>query len=117
MRAQRADHRRQPRRAPSGAIADAGAKALTLDRGVHGIGILEGFGTVRGRPDVAIASLSEEHGWLALADGAAELPIGERLEVIPNHACPVVACFESLVLVRDGAPAEQWRIATRGRLT
>jgi D-serine deaminase-like pyridoxal phosphate-dependent protein len=101
--------------APERAIADAGAKALTLDRGVHGIGILEGFGCVRGRPDVAISSLSEEHGWLALAPGA-ELAIGERLEVIPNHACPVVACFESLVLVRDGAPAERWRIATRGRM-
>ena len=102
--------------APERAIVDAGAKALTLDRGVHGLGILDGFGTVRGRPDVTVASLSEEHGWLALAPGA-ELEIGERLELIPNHACPVVACFESLVLVRDGAPAERWRIATRGLLT
>jgi D-serine deaminase-like pyridoxal phosphate-dependent protein len=102
--------------APERAIGDAGAKALTLDRGVHGIGILEGFGSVRGRPGIEVASLSEEHGWLALGEGAA-VEIGERLEVIPNHACPVVACFESLVLVRDGAPLERWRIATRGLLT
>jgi D-serine deaminase-like pyridoxal phosphate-dependent protein len=102
--------------APGRAIADAGAKALTLDRGVHGIGILEGFGTVRGRPEIALASLSEEHGWLSLDTGA-EVEIGERLQVIPNHACPVVACFERLVLVRDGAPVETWRIATRGLLT
>ena len=102
--------------APERGIVDAGAKALSLDRGVHGLGILDGFGTVRGRPGLRLASLSEEHGWLELGDGA-EVAIGERLDVIPNHACPVVANFESLTLVRNGEPLETWRITTRGRMT
>jgi len=102
--------------APERAIVDAGAKALSLDRGAHGLGIVDGFGLVRGRPGVRLASLSEEHGWLELDPGAG-LAIGDRLEVIPNHACPVVANFESLTLTRAGAPLETWRIATRGRMT
>jgi D-serine deaminase-like pyridoxal phosphate-dependent protein len=95
------------------AIVDAGAKALTLDRGVHGLQLLDGFGTIRDRPGVRIGSLSEEHGWLALDAGAA-VEIGERLEVIPNHACPVVANFERLVLIQDGEPVERWDVAARG---
>jgi D-serine deaminase-like pyridoxal phosphate-dependent protein len=94
-------------------IVDAGAKALTLDRGVHGLQLLDGFGTIRDRPGVRIGSLSEEHGWLALDAGAA-VEIGERLEVIPNHACPVVANFERLVLIQDGEPVERWDVAARG---
>ncbi len=101
---------------PNRAIIDAGAKALTLDRGVHGRESLHGYGRFRDRDGLAIVSLSEEHGWLEVADGS-DVKIGDRLQITPNHACAVVNCFDSATLLRDGAPAQQWQVAARGRVT
>jgi D-serine deaminase-like pyridoxal phosphate-dependent protein len=97
-------------------IVDAGAKALTLDRGAHGNEIMEGYGRVRSRDDVAIVGLSEEHGWLR-TDPTSDLRIGDRLEIIPNHACPVVNNFDTATVTRGGSPIGQWPVAARGRMT
>jgi D-serine deaminase-like pyridoxal phosphate-dependent protein len=98
------------------AIMDAGAKALTLDRGVHGLELLEGFGRPQGRADVEVTALSEEHGWLRVGPGSG-LRLGDRLEIVPNHACAVVDNFDGLTLVERGAPAGEWRVAARGCMT
>jgi D-serine deaminase-like pyridoxal phosphate-dependent protein len=98
------------------AVVDAGAKSLSLDRGAHGLGLLPDYGQVIGRDDLRLASLSEEHGWLKLS-GDAPLAVGERLRVLPNHACAVVNNFDKMIIVRDGDPIDQWDIAARGRVT
>jgi len=97
-------------------IIDAGAKVLSLDRGAHGLALLEGYGQVLGRPDVLLQSLSEEHGWLALA-GELPLAVGERLRIVPNHACAVVSNFDRLTVVRDDEPVAEWSVMARGRFT
>jgi D-serine deaminase-like pyridoxal phosphate-dependent protein len=98
------------------AILDAGAKALTLDRGVHGLQLLDGYGRVTGRDDVTIAALSEEHGWLRLDPGA-DLGVGDRLRIVPNHACAVVNCFDTITVVERDTPVAEWRVAARGRMS
>jgi D-serine deaminase-like pyridoxal phosphate-dependent protein len=98
------------------AVIDAGSKALSLDRGAHGLGLLSDYGQVIGRDDVRLAGLSEEHGWLKLG-GQVSLSVGERLRVLPNHACAVVNNFAKLTVVRDGAPVADWVIAARGQVT
>jgi D-serine deaminase-like pyridoxal phosphate-dependent protein len=98
------------------AIVDAGAKALTLDRGVHGLQLLEGYGRVQDLGGVTIASLSEEHGWLRLDPGS-KLRVGDRLQVVPNHACPVVNDFDLITVTENGAPVTEWKVAARGRMT
>jgi D-serine deaminase-like pyridoxal phosphate-dependent protein len=98
------------------AIIDAGAKTLSLDRGAHGLGLLSDYGRVTGRDDVRLASLSEEHGWLKLGEEAS-LSVGERLRVLPNHACAVVNNFDKMTVVRDGEPIGEWDIAARGQVT
>ena len=104
--------------APDRAVVDAGAKALTLDRGAHGLELLPGYGQARGRDDITIAGLSEEHGWLRLdRSTAGDLAVGTRLEITPNHACTVVNCFDTATVVRDGAVVAQWTVAARGRMT
>ena len=97
------------------AIADAGAKALTLDRGVHGLQLLDGFGRARGRDDVTVAALSEEHGWLRVAPESG-LRVGDRVEIVPNHACAVVNNFERMTVVDAGEVAGEWTVAARGRM-
>jgi D-serine deaminase-like pyridoxal phosphate-dependent protein len=98
------------------AIVDAGAKTLSLDRGAHGLGLLSDYGRIVGRDDVRLASLSEEHGWLKLSEGA-PLSVGERLRVLPNHACAVVNNFDKMTIVRDSEPVGEWAIAARGQVT
>lgn len=105
--------------APDRAVIDAGAKALTLDRGAHGLEQLSGYGEVRGRNDIMVAGLSEEHGWLRLgaSTSTASIAIGDRLQITPNHACTVVNCFDSATVIRDGAVVDRWAVAARGRMT
>ena len=103
--------------APDRAVVDAGAKALTLDRGAHGLELLPGYGQPRGRRGITVAGLSEEHGWLALeASTAGDLAVGTRLEITPNHACTVVNCFDTATVIRDGDVVGQWAVAARGRM-
>jgi D-serine deaminase-like pyridoxal phosphate-dependent protein len=98
------------------AIVDAGAKTLSLDRGAHGLGLLADYGRIVGRDDVKLASLSEEHGWLKLSKEAS-LSVGERLRVLPNHACAVVNNVDKMTVVRDSEPVGEWDIAARGQVT
>lgn len=98
------------------AVVDAGAKALSLDRGAHGLGLLSDYGRIIGRDDLRLASLSEEHGWLKLGEEV-RLSVGQRLRVLPNHACAVVNNFDKMIIVRDGEPVGEWHIAARGQVT
>ncbi len=96
--------------APNRAIIDAGSKTLTSDL----LG-LTGHGHVLGRPDIAIDQLSEEHGRLR-AEGDIGLKVGQRLRIVPNHACVVTNMVDALyVFGRDKAP-EMWPVPARGKI-
>ncbi len=99
-------------------IVDAGSKALSADRGVHGTSGLTGYGMFREKPELSIEALSEEHGWLALEDGAIGVEVGDRIHVVPNHACTVVANFDEIHFTSDGESGFRVPIARRrdGRL-
>ena len=100
------------------AIVDAGAKTLSSDRGAHGTTGIEGYG-VAFRLDapsgpaapLTVAKLSEEHGFI-VAD-ADRLKPGERLQIFPNHACPVVNLARELVVL-DGASIDTWAVDAAG---
>jgi D-serine deaminase-like pyridoxal phosphate-dependent protein len=97
------------RAAPRRAILDAGSKALTSDRGPD-----ESFGLVLEAPGSPILKLNEEHAYVEL-DNADELELGQRVRVVPNHACVVVNLFDELLVTRDGCVEDSWRVAARGR--
>jgi D-serine deaminase-like pyridoxal phosphate-dependent protein len=98
---------------PGRAVIDAGAKALALDKGL-GIAA-RSHGIVRNHPGIIIERLSEEHGWLKLDEGAT-LSIGDRLEVIPNHACVVTNLFNEAVITQGDEVVDRWKVAGRGML-
>jgi D-serine deaminase-like pyridoxal phosphate-dependent protein len=95
------------------AVIDAGAKALALDKGL-GIAA-RGHGWAVGHPGIVVEKLSEEHGWLKLEDGES-VQIGDRLEVIPNHACVVTNLFNEVAVTRGDKVVDTWKVAARGRL-
>jgi D-serine deaminase-like pyridoxal phosphate-dependent protein len=91
------------------AILDAGSKSLSADTGPD-----DAFGLVLEAPASRITQLNEEHAYVALADGD-ELELGQRVRVVPNHACNVSNLFDEFVVMRDGAVADRWPVAARGK--
>ena len=77
------------------AIVDAGSKSLTSDL----LG-LDGYGAVRQYEAARIAALSEEHGHVDLSACEDRPAVGERVHILPNHACPVSNLADAVVLAR-----------------
>jgi len=90
------------------AIIDAGSKVLTSDL----LG-LNGHGHVLGRDDLVIDQLSEEHGRI-VSDGPIGLKVGDRLRIIPNHACVVANMLDHVELVQGESSAGSAKVAARG---
>lgn len=95
-------------------VIDAGAKTLALDQGAHGTKGVAGFGQVIGHPELTITRLSEEHGVIQAA-GPTGLRVGDIIEIIPNHSCPVVNLADHVIVVDDDRVIERWRVTARGR--
>ena len=89
-------------------IVDAGSKTLGGEAGVR-----PGHGLVKGDPTVQIERLSEEHGWCRVPPEAG-WKVGDRLEIIPNHACLVPNLVGELVGVRGGRAERAIPVEARG---
>ncbi len=94
------------------AILDSGSKSLTSDL----LG-LTGYGTVLGFPDAQIISLSEEHGHVDLTASATRPTIGDKVQIVPNHACPVSNLVDRVVFHRSGVVVREADVAARGCVT
>lgn len=96
-------------------IIDAGSKTLALDQGAHGKSMVRGFGMVKDHPEIIIERLSEEHGILKVSPDC-PLEIGDKIEIIPNHACTVINLADEINLVRNQEVIEVWEIKARGKV-
>ena len=95
---------------PGHAVVDAGSKALAKE----GRGGDSGFGVLYDRPEVTVASLSEEHGVLDLSRTEWTPRIGERVRIIPNHVC-VSVNLHDVLLARRGDDHTLLELEGRGR--
>jgi D-serine deaminase-like pyridoxal phosphate-dependent protein len=96
------------------AILDAGSKTLTSDLPEE----LDdaAYGSVAEYPDAMLVRLSEEHGTLDLTRSGRRPEVGERVTIIPNHACGVVNLHDEVALHQGGNSVEIVRILARGRV-
>lgn len=99
-------------------IVDAGWMAMSRDRGTarqkrdYGYGLVCGVdGTPLRGGTVLMKGANQEHGIIEATEGPAlrpeDFPVGTRLRILPNHACPTAAPYEKLLLVRDGKIVEE----------
>ncbi|WP_047151846.1 alanine racemase [Aneurinibacillus tyrosinisolvens] len=95
---------------PGKAIIDAGSKTLTTDTTHFG----NGFGYIIEHPGVEIFKLNEEHGFLRF-DPSVQLHIGQRLTIIPNHACVIPNLCDELIGVRGGEIIQSIPVDARGK--
>ena len=99
--------------APDRIVLDAGTKALTFYFHRGNITSSPGFGLLKKRPTVYLKSLSEEHGMFTPPEDMA-FRIGDKVEIIPNHACPTCNLYPVLYGVRNGQVQEEYKILARG---
>lgn len=99
---------------PDMAILDAGSKALSGDRGERG----SRHGAIAGLPEAAIDWLSEEHAHVDLRETApSERPrVGDRVRVVPYHACACVNLHAEIVAVRGERVESALPVAARGQM-
>lgn len=97
-------------------IIDAGAKCLGLDQGAHGNSAILGFGKVKNHPELIVHSLSEEVGKLHVKD-ATDLKVGDKIELIPNHACSAANLTSYYVCERKGTIVDMIEVDIRGNAT
>jgi D-serine deaminase-like pyridoxal phosphate-dependent protein len=94
------------------AVLDAGSKTLSSDALRPRPG---GYGWILGRRS-RLAALSEEHGWVEVGEGES-FRVGERVRVLPNHACVVANLHDRLLGVRAGRVETEIPVSARGRIT
>jgi D-serine deaminase-like pyridoxal phosphate-dependent protein len=95
-------------------ITDAGWMSLSRDRGTSKQAVDQGYGLVcdiQGHTyrDIIVADANQEHGIVAVRPGSdARLPdlrIGDRVRILPNHACATAAQHEAYHVVRGQSHA------------
>ncbi len=94
---------------PGQVIVDAGSKTFTSDDHPDG-----GHGTVVDWPKLDLHSLNEEHGYVDVSSSPEPPALGDRLHIIPNHACGCVNLHDGLLAVRDGVVDRVIDVSARG---
>lgn len=95
---------------PGRAVIDAGSKTLTSD----GASFATGHGYVVEYPGIEIYKLNEEHGYLQF-DESIKLSVGQKLTIIPNHACMLPNLCDELIAVRGEQMVTTFRVSARGK--
>ncbi|MGH7520688.1 MAG: alanine racemase [Gemmatimonadales bacterium] len=98
-------------------VVDAGALSLSKDLGPSHLGLAPVFGEVKGHPELAVASVSQEHGVIRAAASAAiegKFTVGQQIEIMPNHSCLTEAHFDEYVVIEGDRVMDRWHIE-RGR--
>lgn len=91
-------------------IADVGTKNLTSDSCHH----RKGYGYVLEHPEVEIYNLNEEHAFLRTARNN-PLQIGDKIAIIPNHACVVSNLVDEVYAFSGEKFSHMLKIDARGK--
>jgi D-serine deaminase-like pyridoxal phosphate-dependent protein len=92
------------------AILDAGALAMSKDRGPQHLVPNFGYGVVCDmnlQPIAAeLVALSQEHGKL---ETRANLPVGTKVRIVPNHSCLTAAMFDVYYVLDGERVVDAWK--------
>jgi len=101
-------------------LIDAGWMAMSQDRGTSKQAVNQGYGLVcdssgTAYDDVILADANQEHGIIMVRPGSSaslpDLKIGDRVRVLPNHACATGAQHRRYYVVHgtDDRVVAQWQ--------
>lgn len=95
-------------------LVDAGWMAMSQDRGTARQAVNQGYGIVcdaagNAYCDLILADANQEHGIITVRPGSSvalpDLKIGDRVRILPNHACATGAQHRSYHVVRGASDA------------
>ena len=93
-------------------LIDAGWMAMSQDRGTSRQAVNQGYGVVcdiagNAYDDLIVADANQEHGIITVRPGSngvlPDLAIGDRVRILPNHACSTGAQHRSYHVVRGAS--------------
>ncbi len=96
-------------------ITDVGAKGLTMQSRSEGICATTGIGYIKNY-GVHIDQVYDEHAIIYNEKFRSQVAIGETIEVIPNHICPVCNLYDHAYLISGDEVVDQIPILCRGKL-
>ena len=97
-------------------ILDVGAKGITMQTRRTGITAVEGMGLIKNHEGVHIFDVYDEHAIIYNKGFREQVRVGDKVEIIPVHVCPMMNLHEEAHVVEDGRIVETWKIAARGKL-
>ncbi|MEH7225695.1 D-TA family PLP-dependent enzyme [Bacillus sp. JJ1566] len=96
-------------------ITDVGAKGITMQSRSQGICATTGLGYIKNY-GVHIDQVYDEHAIIYNEEFRNQVSIGEKVEIIPNHICPVCNLYDHAYLVSGDEVVEEVPILCRGKL-
>lgn len=97
-------------------ITDVGAKGITAQTKTKGICATKGLGVIKGYDDVYIHAVYDEHAIIYNKEFREKVKIGDKVEIIPNHICPVCNLYDTAYLVSHEKVVAEIPVACRGKL-
>jgi D-serine deaminase-like pyridoxal phosphate-dependent protein len=96
-------------------VVDAGAIALSKDRGPIGSDPACGYGHVLdlegSETGMRVTSLSQEHGEIDAADDTFDrFKVGDRVRILANHSCLTAAQHSHYNVMENGEIVDRWEI-------
>jgi D-serine deaminase-like pyridoxal phosphate-dependent protein len=91
------------------AILDGGTKTFSSDAGLP-------MGRIVEYPKASIYKMNEEHAYVDLSQCTHKPQIGDRVRVIPNHACGTTNMHDRAFALRKDEVEAIWDIQARGKL-
>jgi D-serine deaminase-like pyridoxal phosphate-dependent protein len=95
---------------------DAGAIALSKDRGPVGLDAACGYGHVLdlegNETGMRVTSLSQEHGEIDAGDSGVfdRIKVGDRLRILANHSCLTAAQHSHYNVIENNTVVDRWQI-------
>jgi len=91
---------------PNRAVIDSGGKSMTQDNGIPSLINPKGW---------KLRWMNEEHGILERVDESS-LSLGDKVEIVPSHACSTSNLYDNFCVVRKGMLEAIWDIPARGKI-
>lgn len=97
-------------------ITDVGAKGITAQRRTSGISAVTGNGVLKEMNDIYVHGVFDEHAIFYSKKMRDSYQIGDKIEIIPVHICPVCNLYDNAYLIKAGEVEQIIPILCRGKL-
>jgi D-serine deaminase-like pyridoxal phosphate-dependent protein len=97
-------------------ITDVGVKGITAQTRSKGHTTTKGLGRIKEFDDVYIQGVFDEHAIIYNEDFRNQVNIGDKVQIIPNHICPVCNLYKKAYSISKCEVVEELAVECREKL-